>query len=153
MKRGETGAVQTLAAESVSHMRAHPTTTLGRTFVIVWVLLASATAAFLMTAPTATATTYIVSLMPHVVSVVISPRTYVVAVAVGAVIRNAAVAEASSTQTITKVRPRVVVGWARMCDTDSAARVCPALVPPRFHTTLYYPKDAVIAGDIEFASG
>src|SRR3989454_6298348 len=97
--------------------------------------------------------TYIVSLMPHVVSVVMSPRTYVVAVAVGAVIRNAAVAEASSTQTITKVRPRVVVGWARMCDTDSAARVCPALVSPRFHTTLYYPKDAVIAGDIEFASG
>src|SRR5438445_447785 len=40
-------------------MRAHPTTTLGRTFVIVWVVLASATAAFLMTAPTATATTYV----------------------------------------------------------------------------------------------
>src|SRR3989475_670825 len=40
-------------------MRAHPTTTRGRTFVIVWVVLASATAAFLMTAPTATATTYV----------------------------------------------------------------------------------------------
>src|SRR3989442_15319167 len=104
-------------------MRAHPTTTLGRTFVIVWVLLASATGAFLMTAPTATATTYVRGLITTDTTWGISDTIYVVAVAVGAVIRNAAVAEASSTQTITKVRPRVVVGWARMCDTDSAARV------------------------------
>src|SRR2546430_14602901 len=89
--------------------------------------------------------TYIVSLKPHVVSVVMSPRTHVVAVAVGAVIRNAAVAEASTTQTITKPRPRAVVGSARMCDTDSAARGSPALVSPRFLPTLYYPNDAVIA--------
>src|SRR3989442_2363745 len=91
--------------------------------------------------------TYIVSLKPHVVSVVMSPRTYVVAVAVGAVIRNAAVAEASTTQTITKVRPRVVVGCARMCDTDSASRVCTAPVSPRFITTLYYTNDSFSAGD------
>src|SRR5256712_6460174 len=91
--------------------------------------------------------TYIVSLKPHVVSVVLSPRTYVVAVAVGAVIRNAAVAEASTTQTITNVRPSAVVGGARMCDTGSPAMVSPALASPRFLTNLSYPNPAAIASD------
>src|SRR2546426_663182 len=58
-------------------MRAHPTTTLGRTFVIVWVVLASATAAFLWTAPTATATTYVRGLITTDTTWGISDTMYV----------------------------------------------------------------------------
>src|SRR3989442_12251432 len=49
--------------------------------------------------------TDIVSLVPHVVSVVLSPRTYVVAVAVGAVHRNAAGAEGRAPHPIQKGLP------------------------------------------------
>src|SRR6266508_212479 len=91
-------------------------------------------------------TTYVVSLSPHTVSVVMSPRTYVVAATDGTVRRTTAHAAPSSRTTSAMLRRAEGGSWGRMW------AIAPGPKGPRrnaslFPATIYYARAAVIVCD------
>jgi len=89
----------------------------------------------------------------QVVSVVMGPLTYFVALTVGEVTRTAVRAEARTARTIATLLIADGERWARMCVAGSWAREFPAPVVSPFPATIYYADDAVILDDNKSRAG